>query len=562
MKTRMMVWMGILTAVAVVPSVQAWSYNPEPFTIAEKGGGSMYTQMAGDFVVWQDAMDMVWRGYGLTARESFLIATSGAMGMVMNESYAVWSNMSMTSWSGYELATKRRFTLPISDVDSMSVRLTGPYLVYRDMMDMILHGVDLESGEVFDITTEEIDSMSIRAAGDYVIWRTMMTPMVLEGYQISAREIFLISDEEMIDSMGLAMNDRFVAWTQAPADPAEAGLFGYDLSNRETFLISSSVMGTMTLKIGGNYTVWQDMMSQGLYGFDCVSRELFEIASGNVDGMSLIVNEGYAVWRDTMNMRLYGFDFTEQRLIETGAENIYTPALSGSILFWYFTDIDTMVSEVRGFDLATGIEFTVASLSQAGMIAPLAEGDYVVWTDTDPEMMDTQLLGARIWKIPNDQCADAVEVTAGTAYEGDSTQAAGTDLTDCGVNDSKDVWFAFRPTVGGEYTIDAHSDAFDTTLAAFAACGGAQTACNDDANLQTTDSQLVMTLTKGKRYLFRVAGLDGSGGPYELMVWGGSCKTPLKADLTDDCQVNLEDFAVFAGQWLDCGLEPAELCQP
>lgn len=562
MKTKIMAWMGVAAAVAMVPSVQAWSYNPEPFTIATKGGGGMYTQMAGNFLIWQDGMDMVWRGYDLTARQSFPIATSGAMYMVSNESYAIWSDSSMMNWSGYELATKRRFHLSISDVDSMSVRLTGKYLVYWNMMDIKLCGVDLASGEVFDITADEIDSMSVRAAGDYVIWRTMMTSNKLAGYQLSLRQGFEISDAEMIDTMNLAMNDRFVAWTQAPADPTEAGLFCFDLAGGETILISNEVMGAMGLTIGGNYIVWQDMMGQGLFGFDGVTRELFEIASGNVDGMSLVVNEGYAVWRDTMNMRLYGFDCAEQRLIETGVESMVTPALSGSILFWYFTDIDTMTSEVRGFDLSTGIIFTVASPSSGAMTSPLAEGDYVVWTDTDPEMMDTQLLGARIWKIPNDRCEDAIEVTAGTAVEGDSAQATGTDLTDCGFDDNRDVWFAFRPAVGGEYTIDAHSDAFDTTLAAFAACGGAQTACNDDADLQTTDSRLVMTLVKGKRYLFRVAGLDGSGGPYELRVWGGSCKTPLKADLTDDCQVNLADFVVFAGQWLDCGLEPAELCQP
>ncbi len=563
MKTRMMVWMGVVVLATMGSAALAWSYNPEPFTIAEKGGGSMFTQTAGNFVVWQDSMDMAWRGYDLAARQSFLITTSGAMTMLSNESYAVWSGVTMTSWSGLELATKRRFSLTISDVDSMSARLTGKYLVYRNMMDMKLYGVDLATGAVFEICSEDIDSMSIRAAGDYVVWRTMAMPGgTLAGYRLSVREGFTISDAEMIDTMGLTMNDRFVAWAQAPADPMEAGLRGFDLANREKFVISSEMMGAATLKVGGDYVVWQDGMSQGLLGFDCVSRERFEIVPGNVNGMSITVNDKYAVWSDMMNMRLYGFDFAEQRLIETGAENIYTPALSGGFLFWYYTDMNTMASEVRGFDLATGILFTAAPLCQAGMIAPWAAGDYVVWTDMDAELMNTKLLGARIWKIGNDRCEDAIAMAAGETYAGDSSGATGTDLTDCGFDDWRDIWHEFRPAVGGEYTINAHSDAFDTTLAAFAACGGAQTACNDDADLQTTDSRLVMTLTKGKRYLFRVAGLDGSGGPYELTVWGGSCKTPLKADLTGDCMVNLADFAAFAGQWLACGLEPAELCKP
>jgi hypothetical protein len=70
----------------------------------------------------------------------------------------------------------------------------------------------------------------------------------------------------------------------------------------------------------------------------------------------------------------------------------------------------------------------------------------------------------------------------------------------------------------------------------------------------------VMTLVKGKRYLFRLAGYDGSGGPYELTISRGSCKTPPTADLTGDCKVNLADLAIFSSQWLRCGLDPAGLC--
>ena len=95
----------------------------------------------------------------------------------------------------------------------------------------------------------------------------------------------------------------------------------------------------------------------------------------------------------------------------------------------------------------------------------------------------------------------------------------------------------------------------------FESCAGAETGCNDDANVKTTDSQLTVTLVKAKPYYIRVAGVDGSGGPYALTVSAGSCPKPLEADLTGDCRVNLADFAEFAGQWLDCGLAPAELCE-
>jgi len=202
----------------------------------------------------------------------------------------------------------------------------------------------------------------------------------------------------------------------------------------------------------------------------------------------------------------------------------------------------------------------VATISSAGTMSPMAHGDYVVWNDMVPPSADNMLLGAHIWKIPNDECEDAVEVFADTPYNGDTTAATGTDRTDCAAADDRDTWHEFRPPIGADYTIDVRSDIFDTTLAVFPACSVAATACNDDANNQTIDSRLTLPLVKGKRYLIRVAGVDGSGGPYELAISQGSCAAPPRADMTDDCKVNLADLAVFSSQWLDCGLNPPDLC--
>jgi hypothetical protein len=538
-----------------------WSYNPDLFTIADKGGGSMDTTINGNFVVWRDMMQMRWMGYDLAARESFTITSSNTISMVSNESYAVWQDMASMGLYGYDLAARKKFPLGITDADTMSIRLTEHYLIYQGMMDMTLHGMDLKTGEMFIIFAGDADRMSIRAAGHYTVWRTMAMPITLMGYDLSARQLFLISDSEMIDTMGLAMSDQFVAWREGMTPDPAAGLYCYDLAKREKILISTEDVDSMSLRAAGQYIVGRAMMGGGLYGFDGIQREIFEITTGNVDTISLVVNEGYAAWKDNTAMRLNGFDFAARRLIETGVESMQAPALGTSIFFWNFNNPETMVNEIRGFDLATGVEFTVAPMLSGAAMAPLAGGDYVIWTDSTPPSADTRLLGARVWKIPNDTCGDAVEVTAGTAYAGDSSGALGTDITpECGIDDWRDVWFSFKPAVGGEYTIDAHSDAFDTTLAAFATCTGAVTACNDDASLQTTDSRLVMTLVKGKRYLFRVAGYDGSGGPYTFTVSRGSCKTPPTADLNGDCKVNLADLAILSSQWLRCGLDPVILC--
>lgn len=553
-----MMWVGVVAIGLVASVAQGWSYNPEPFTIAPVGGGGMNTRIAGNFIIWQDMMGMRWYGYDLAAREPFTIAGSEAMTLMSNESYAVWQDNMTMSWYGCELAERRKFTLHVTDVDGMSIRLTERILIYRGMMDMILHGINLESGNTFDIAAGDIDGMSILAMGDYVIWRTMTTSPALIGYEFSTGQTFILSEGD-IDSMSVVMSEQFVAWKEWASEEPLSRMYGYDLAGREKFLITSEDMDSMSLKAAGRYIFGRHIMTGMLYGFDGISREIFEIGE-NIDSMNLLVNEHYATWKDMMNMRMYGFDLPDHRLIETNVESMYTHSLSGSYIYSFFDDPDLMTSELHGFDLATGEGFTVASLSSSAMMSPIAEGDYVAWTDSVPPSANTQLLGARIWRVPNDACEDAVEVMAETIYIGDTSGARGTDQTDCGFDDWKDTWHEFHPPVGGEYTLDVHSEAFDTSLAVFPACTGSAMDCNDDANIQTTDSQLVMTLVKGKKYIIRVAGVDGTGGTYELLISLGSCTTPPQADLTGDCKVNLKDLAVFSSQWLDCGLNPTDLC--
>lgn len=49
-------------------------------------------------------------------------------------------------------------------------------------------------------------------------------------------------------------------------------------------------------------------------------------------------------------------------------------------------------------------------------------------------------------------------------------------------------------------------------------------------------------------------------GQVWVFTTGEGCFPPLTADLTDDCIVNMEDFAVLAGEWLKCNLLPQSNC--
>jgi ELWxxDGT repeat protein len=169
--------------------------------------------------------------------------------------------------------------------------------------------------------------------------------------------------------------------------------------------------------------------------------------------------------------------------------------------------------------------------------------------------------GYELWMyLLNDDCQAALKVSSGQTYYGSNYGATGETSSSCAYGDWANVWYSFQPQMAGQYTIAVSSDEFDTTLALYNACGGAEANCNDDYN-GTIDSQISRDMTKGKIYYIRVAGYDGENGNFELSVNAGACSELALSDLNGDCKVDMQDFAIMASEWLTCNKIPASLCQ-
>lgn len=116
----------------------------------------------------------------------------------------------------------------------------------------------------------------------------------------------------------------------------------------------------------------------------------------------------------------------------------------------------------------------------------------------------------------NDNCSDPNVVTAGVPFIGSSIDAAGSETSSCGTNDTADVWLAYTPTVTAPVSINTCGSDFDTTLALFDACGGSELICNDDScGLQ---SKVTYSVTAGNTYYLRVAGNNGATGNYTVNI--------------------------------------------
>jgi len=135
----------------------------------------------------------------------------------------------------------------------------------------------------------------------------------------------------------------------------------------------------------------------------------------------------------------------------------------------------------------------------------------------------------------NDDCSGAIALTAGVPYDGTTVGATGSSWSTCGFLDTIDVWHRFTPATTGAILVSLCGSSFDTTLAIFDGCLGAELACNDDScGLQ---SELTVTMTGGQEYYIRVAGYDSDAGNYSLFVTEASATPP-----HDECANAVEVF--------------------
>lgn len=118
----------------------------------------------------------------------------------------------------------------------------------------------------------------------------------------------------------------------------------------------------------------------------------------------------------------------------------------------------------------------------------------------------------------NDECNNCIAVATGSPYNGSTLGATGSDISSCAFNDTLDVWHCWTATCTGQATFSLCGSAFDTTLAVYNACGGAQLGCNDDFAGCSPESQVSVAVTTGQTYYIRVAGFNGDAGNYSLNV--------------------------------------------
>ncbi|MFQ5461767.1 MAG: IPTL-CTERM sorting domain-containing protein [Phycisphaerae bacterium] len=150
-----------------------------------------------------------------------------------------------------------------------------------------------------------------------------------------------------------------------------------------------------------------------------------------------------------------------------------------------------------------------------------------------------------------DECTTCLPLAAGDTVDGTTLDnTGGVDDTSCAFEDTVDEWYCYTATCDGTATLSTCNTAdFDTTIAVFDGCGGAEVGCNDDGpGCAGFTSSLTFPITAGVSYNVRISGFNGAAGNYTLSLTescggGGGDVCPLDDAGTAGCQTFATDNA-------------------
>lgn len=142
---------------------------------------------------------------------------------------------------------------------------------------------------------------------------------------------------------------------------------------------------------------------------------------------------------------------------------------------------------------------------------------------------------------PGDFCSTAFPAAGAGTYDFDTTAATIDAAATCAGNGSNSQWFRYTAATTAFATVETCGvAAFDTVLAAFDSCGGAQIACNDDTcGLQ---SRIGFAATAGTDYFIRISGFGVATGAGQIVITEAQ---PAGNDLCENATVAVDGSNAF-----------------
>jgi hypothetical protein len=120
----------------------------------------------------------------------------------------------------------------------------------------------------------------------------------------------------------------------------------------------------------------------------------------------------------------------------------------------------------------------------------------------------------------NDDCANAEAIGEVTDYAFSTTSASASGMIpSCGGTTApNDIWYVYTASADGTLDIDLCGSLFDTRIAVWDGCAGAEIDCNDDNGPACTGAQssVSIAVTNGSSYYIQVAGYNANVGDGDI----------------------------------------------
>jgi TolB protein len=324
-----------LTVIVVIVYVVTASLSDlclEEFQVTTNERNQAIPAIYGDIVVWQDErngnLDIY--GYSLSTKEEFEITTDSShqRSPAIYGNTVVWEDNRNGNWDiyGYNLSTKEEFEITTDINDQLLPAIYGNTVVWEDKRNTVsdIYGYDLSSKEEFQITSDESVQSYPRIFGNIIVWedwrnayldldmfkdenRIMYRNYDIYGYDLSTKEEFEITTHESNQEVPAIYGD-IVVWQDNRNGNWD--IYGYNLSTKEEFEITTDINNQRFPAIYGNTAVWEDERNRNrdIYSYNLLTGEEFQITADTNDRMSPAVYGSIITWQDTRNSNwdIYG----------------------------------------------------------------------------------------------------------------------------------------------------------------------------------------------------------------------------------------------------------------
>lgn len=310
-------------------------------------------------------------------------------------------------------------------------------------------------------------------------------------------------------------------------------IYRYKISDESTLAICINSFTQSFPAISGNMVVWQDARNGGMdiYGKNLDTGIESAICISGSWKQNAAISGNIVVWQDNRsgNWDIYGKNIAtgEDIAICTDAGDQISPAISGDIVVW--EDQSGSNTNIYGYRISAHTVFPICTRA-GNQKNPAIDGSFVVWEEY---YYDTtgDIYGAYIPEPVASSFITVIDPNGGEmllagAKHTITWQNTGTPIARVKIEYSKDAnnWLVaeVNTPATGQYSYEWQVPS---------------TVDSNQCKIKITDAAVPPVTSDTSDHVFTIF----------------KCKASLTADLSGDCKVDFTDFAIFSGQWLDCG---------